>query len=456
MILITRLGNMRELSMFCKIKNLVTISALALMVSTTNNLYAQGLVTLSEEAMFDDAEDATPKEAPAPNLAVDNSDDALGNLAPKNNVANQNVPASATLPSPQKSELPIVKAEPEQPALFNEEETGLDNDVFEKMSDLEKQTALLNLELRRERVRNEIEAIKNQRKQAEQQEIEAAEEKARKQKEWEKEQERKILEEQQKLRELDIQFEKTRQEHLLNAYKNEMLKANQEWIAHEGSLYKQIDELKKEKQELFADMKKKLLNIKSSATNVTSNSNALVAAYRTELENKDIQISVLKARNEAQERELEKRNPFAEGATEGMPTSITSTASTDLSEIEVEDIKLINQYAVMEIRGQNGELIAKLINQDGMPFYVKKGTALQSGHTISEITSTYVKAERNGIADFLYFAAGGILPKEQPISSITPRDSGEASADNLTSNTGGPSFVSSVGVPGMGKSMIAR
>lgn len=51
-------------------------------------------------------------------------------------------------------------------------------------------------------------------------------------------------------------------------------------------------------------------------------------------------------------------------------------------------------YAVMEIRGQGGELIAKLINQDGSPFYVKKGTTLQSGHVIDEITTTYVRAEK--------------------------------------------------------------
>ena len=449
---------MREPSMFCKIKNLVTISALAFIVSATNNLHAQGLSTLSEDAMFDEGDPSLPKEDAKPKLSNDSGDDALGNLASQN-VA----PTTKEIKLPEAEKkvdepvLPVINATTEDAGLFNiDEDISSDDSVFNKMSDLEKQTAILNLELRRERVKNEIEALKNQRKQAEQQEIAAEEEKVRKKQEWEKEQERKILEEQQKLRDLDIQFEKVRQEQLLNAYKNEMLKANQEWIAHEGALYKQIDDLKKEKQTLLTEMKQKFLALKNSATTVTSNSEALVNAYKKELENKDVQISVLKARNEAQERELEKRNPFAEGAEGAGSTSAeASTPASETPEIEVEETKLVNQYAVMEIRGQNGELIAKLINQDGMPFYVKKGTALQSGHTISEITSTYVKAEKDGVPDFLYFAAGGILPKEQPVSTLSPKETSGGSEGNDTSNAG-PSFVASTGVPGMGKSMMAR
>lgn len=453
---------MRELSMFCKIKNFVTVSALALIVSATNYANAQGLVTLSEEAMFDETEAPKEKETPKPELNSDGGDDALGNIAPKAAtpapIAEKTTPEvpvqslkqdakeSAKYPSVNPEEIPSFED------IVTEEENLVDSEVFQKMSDIEKQTALLNLELRKERVRNEIEALKNQRRQAEQQEKDAEEEKIRKQKEWEKEQERKILEEQQKLRELDIQFEKYRQERLLNSYKNEMLKANQEWIAHESGLYKQINDLKAEKQALLNEMKNKLQKIKSNASSIPAKAKELVDAYKKELENKDVQISVLRARNEAQERELEKKNPFAEGAAEA--TATAGLQATTPAEVEVEELKLINLYAVMEIRGQNGELIAKLINKDGMPFYVKKGTMLQSGHTISEITSTYVKAEKDGTADYLYFAAGGILPKEQPSNTIKQKISEENKDDNSSGGT--TSFVASTGVPGMGKSMMAR
>ena len=73
---------------------------------------------------------------------------------------------------------------------------------------------------------------------------------------------------------------------------------------------------------------------------------------------------------------------------------------------------LSHLYAVTEIRGKGDELIAKLINRNGTAFYVKKGTILQSGHTIADITTTYVLAERAGERDYIYFAAGGILPTE--------------------------------------------
>ena len=69
-------------------------------------------------------------------------------------------------------------------------------------------------------------------------------------------------------------------------------------------------------------------------------------------------------------------------------------------------------YAVTEIRGKGAELIAKLLNKSGTTFYVKKGTSLQSGHVIKDITPTYVMAEKDGEKSYLYFAAGGILPSE--------------------------------------------
>ena len=121
-------------------------------------------------------------------------------------------------------------------------------------------------------------------------------------------------------------------------------------------------------------------------------------------------------------------------------------------EVVVQDVKLANLYAVMEIRGKNGELIAKLINQDGMPFYVRKGTKLQSGHVVEEITSTYIKAEKDALEDYLYFAVGGVLPLEQHLNN-TSEESGVA---NTSAAPKGRSFVASDGVPGLGNAMMAR
>ena len=69
------------------------------------------------------------------------------------------------------------------------------------MSDLEKQTTLLNLELKKERVQNEIAAVKAQRLKAQQEEEARKEEEERKRIEWENEQERLMVAEQTKLKE---------------------------------------------------------------------------------------------------------------------------------------------------------------------------------------------------------------------------------------------------------------
>ena len=447
--------------MFYKMRNILSVSALALVVAANNSfLYAQGVVTLSEEAMFEENDEASSPSVP-------NDAPLFGNDAAQTSPSdtNQEVPLEASpvaadevSAATESEDVPVMPVE-----LLNQPGAGIgllgtndaekiDDAVFAQMSDLEKQTALLNLELRREKVKNEIEAIKNQRKQAIIQEQEKAEEKERQKIEWEKAQEQKILQEQQKLRELDIQFEKERQERLLNAYKNDMLAANQEWIAHEGSLYQRIEGLKKENSSLLNDMQNKLKNIQNSVAQASAASVETINAYQKEIDNLQTKISVLNARIEAQEREMEKKNPFAEGDQSSSSDVAKTNIAVDTENVVVPELKLANMYAVMEIRGQGGELIAKLINQEGTPFYVKKGTSLQSGHIIDEITSTYVRAEKDGINDYLYFAAGGILPLEQPQSNIKPALPEKV----VPQQEKAPSFATSIGVPGLGKSMMAR
>ena len=436
--------------MFYKMKNILGVSALALVaVSYSGFVRAQGVVTLSEEAMFDEGtsggspsvptdaplfgEDDAPSETKNPLLQPSQTSETPAKISGTTGVALVSNPSVESVkPVENEDDLFEITKLPE-----------IDDAVFDKMSDLEKQTALLNLELRQKKVKNEIEAIKNQRRQAIIQEQEKAEEKERQIVEWEKEQERKVLQEQQRLRELDIQFEKERQERLLNAYKNEMLAANQAWIAHEGSLYKKIQDLKNENSSLLDDMKNKLKTIQSNVDVVSAKSSEAIGEYQKAIDNLQTKISVLNARIAAQEKEIEKKNPFAEGE---------ETSVTKIEEVTIPEMKLANMYAVMEIRGQGGQLIAKLINQDGTPFYVKKGTALQSGHIIDEITSTYVRAEKDGVKDYLYFAAGGILPVEQPKSGIKPALPESKAETKQPRQT----FATSVGVPGLGKAMIAR
>lgn len=316
----------------------------------------------------------------------------------------------------------------------------IDDSVFSEMSDLEKQTAILTLELRREKIRNEIEALNAQRRKAQQEEISAQEEKQRKQKEWEKEQERKILEERQKLRDLDIAYEKLRQENLLKSYKDKMLSENQKWIKDKAQVYKLVKAEKDEKKVLLDDFKIKLSEISTVADEATKA--AAEAKERFEKEKSDLQtqISILKARLEAEA----KANPFADSSV------------LEEGDEETEEVKLSDVYVVMEIRGTGGNLAAKLINKDGTPFMVKTGTQLQTGHVIDDITSTYVRADKAGIKDYLYFSAGGVLDKEPVKSAEIPALMSDKT-DAAAAPTGrGGDLITSQGIPSIGNNMTIR
>ena len=143
----------------------------------------------------------------------------------------------------------------------------IDNKLFAQMSDLEKQTALLTLELRREKIKNEIAAIKAQRQKAIEEEEAKKEEKERKRIEWEKEQEAKILREKQAVLAAEAKLERLRQEKVLRAYKEAMLKEKQEWIKNNAKLYEQIKNVETDRKNLLEGLKNKMTHIsgKSSA-----------------------------------------------------------------------------------------------------------------------------------------------------------------------------------------------
>ena len=96
----------------------------------------------------------------------------------------------------------------------------------------------------------------------------------------------------------------------------------------------------------------------------------------------------------------------------------TPVTSADNPFLNKEDTTPANElYAVTEVRGTANKLVAKLVTADGNSFFVKRGTALGSGHTVDEITKTYVKLEINGKYEYIGFPAGGVLEKE-PTSKI--------------------------------------
>ena len=450
--------------MFYKMRNILLVILSCVLAFPAGALKAQGLVSLSEEAMFDDGLDTGDELPDLGSSAKDTpaSDSKAPESAAADQPADKELPAEIPLIQPKAAPAAAAKPTavpaatvPTPPAataasggdaainLFGnsaEEEDFSNSDLFTQMSDLEKRTALLNLELRREKLQNEIEAVKNQRRQALQQEKDKIEQQRLKNIEFEKEQEQKVLLEQQKLRDLDIQFETLRQEKLLGSYKNYMLEEVQKWIANNAQFYKQIGELRQSKRELTADMKAKMKAVQEAAQKSQQNYMVKVSDYMKQIRDLQAQIGVLRNRIATMEKEQEAmlQNPFANVEPQAAETTSESTEEElpeDSVTSEPVETDLSKLYAVTEIRGQGGELIAKLINKNGTAFYVKKGTTLQTGHVITDITSTFVAAEKDNEKKYLYFSAGGIVPVETTgfqLETIVP-----ATQDNKTGPVGG-------------------
>ena len=320
----------------------------------------------------------------------------------------------------------------------------IDNKLFSQMSDLEKQTALLTLELRREKIKNEIAAIKAQRQKALEEEEAKKEEKERKRIEWEKEQEAKILRERKALMDAMAKMERLRQEKILKAYKETMLKEKQEWIKNNGKLYEQIKNVERDRKNLIEGLKTKMAHISALATKAQKDAETAKENYQREVKNLQTQISILKSRLEAEiaEKKNDKTNPFAQ------PEVV-------VTETEEELPKLAEEYAIMEIRGKGENLTAKLINKGGDSFMVRNGTVLQTGHRIDEITQTYVRAEINGMKDYLYFAAGGILEKEPVKSDFQGKKNKTTAKQNANAELRNTTMVNK-GVPSLGSGMFVR
>ena len=317
-----------------------------------------------------------------------------------------------------------------------------DDNLFSKMSDIEKQSALLSLELRREKIKSEIAAIQAQRKKAEAEEIAALEERERKKREWEEAQEKIRFEREQKRKELEMKMERLRQERIVKAYKNQMLVEKQKWIENTQKVYKEIEEIEKDRAFIISDFKRKLNNLRSIAAAVVVEAGNAKKRHEKDVSTLKMQISVLKARLEAERAACKKDNPFSQ-----LPAE--------------KQIRLADVYAVMEIVGKGENLVAKLINKNGDYFLVKEGTVLQSGHVVDEISETYVRGDIDGVKDYLYFAAGGILQNEPETSSVlsslseSEDSKSQSGGSKAKAKTPGGNLIQS-SLPSLGNSMFVK
>ena len=318
------------------------------------------------------------------------------------------------------------------------------NELFNKMSDIEKQTTLLTLELKREKILNEVEAAKAVRERAEQEKVAMEEAKKRQAAEWEKEQEAKVIREQVQLKQKEIELEKVKQRKALTAYMNSMLEQKQLWIEQNGKLLDEIANLKDTNQKLRTAYKEDLDKVFSETSELKAQAETAQANHTRIVASLTAQNAQLKKRIEADAEAARKggQNPFSEGGT-AADGSLSSSADAFIKPINV-----AKEYAIMDITGQGGELFVKLINKAGDSFMAKVGTVLQTGHVIEEITPNYVQFDRNGLKDFLYTSTSALETEPNNINGT-----GEFSGPK---GAGGVDLVRENSVPSVVDSMFVK
>ena len=280
----------------------------------------------------------------------------------------------------------------------------VDNELFNQMSEIEKQTTLLNLELKREEVKNRIDALKAQRERARQEELNLEAEREKKARDEELQRQKALLQEQMKLKEKEMELEKIRQAKILNEYMNETLIANQQWVEANGKLTAQVKELQEERKKLIAEIENKLDGVnKRTAVSVQAAEETRVA-YERKISNFNKQIEGLKQIINEKENALQNMNagadnPFATGEM-----------------IDQDAVDMSKEYAIMDITGKGDNIVAKIVSQDGTTFIIRKGSVLKGGEVVVNITDKVITFDNHGAKSYLY--TGGTVMQYEPTEAF--------------------------------------
>lgn len=250
----------------------------------------------------------------------------------------------------------------------------LSSDTFQKMAEYERDNAMLELQLKREKLNSDIATIKNAQRQSILQEIDRREAAVKARRDIQMEQRKRAVDEEERL-------EKAKQRTM-------QIEAMIKREAEERAERRRQEELKrKEEERLRAEREKR---------------------EAEERAQREAEVAAAKAAAAARAAEDQKGPP---------PAPVSST------------------YVVREIRGVGDNMIAKLATTDGSySFYVREGSRLLGGHTVSKIDKDYVIASLDGADEMIGFYSGGL-------SNVVDSSSGNMSSSGRTgsSRTGGAS-----------------
>ncbi len=323
-------------------------------------------------------------------------------------------------------------------ALGNSILSQIDSDLFRQMSEIEKSTTLLTLELKREKLRNEIEAQKAVRQRSADERERLKEEQRLKDLEKQKQIEASLVKEQQTLMDKKQLFEVLKQRKMLNSYMNSMLIAEQGWLKEKEELYAQLAKAEQEKKDLIELFKTKI----DSVLDVSSKN---IQVAETAKANFERIVKGLKARNEQLRKRVEADARIIKSAKNSLYLNSRSieelkernaehaantAASLALAQAEVESLeaealeeeveKLSAQYAILGITGRASSLTVELIDKEGQSIKLKKGSILPTGHIVDEIGGDFAKFNFNDTVDYLYVGKGidGFRPTSTNVSNM--------------------------------------
>ncbi len=294
----------------------------------------------------------------------------------------------------------------------------VDNSLFNQMSNIEKQTTLLNLEYKREEVRNRVEALRMQREKAKEEAKQRKLEEEQRLKDEETQRKIKEMEAQAELRKIEMELEKVRQARVVNEYMNQMLMVNQEWVEKNAQLQNQVKTLRDERRTLIKDFEGKIIAVNRETTSTLQKAEAAKEAHDKSVKALESQISSLRRALADSEKVIKQ---LREGS-EVSATGNTADQFADLAAVGIDEnaIDMSDEYAIMDITGKGREIVAKILNKEGTTFIVHKGSMLKGGEVVTAITDNYVAFDNNGVKSYLY--TGGTVREYEPDKSFNNAD----------------------------------
>ena len=258
------------------------------------------------------------------------------------------------------------------------------SDIFREMAEMERENSTLMLELKREQLRSEIDALKTSNRQMLFDEIERREKMTQARLEWELAQDLKRQEALERRQRAEI-----RQKQIEAALKREE--------------DRRIQKEKEEKEKILqkrAELKKKY--DAASLVRLNNLKPILMAATRPAKIKRSASSRIPKALTTTGEDLLTKKK-----AGEALTVEVPAEGENKEEKAREPASAL---YAVSEIRGTAGSLIAKLISKkDRTTFFAKKTTILPTGHTVIDIEKDFVLVQIGKDKEMIGFPSAGLL-----------------------------------------------